>query len=70
MELFRKILGELVEIRKKLQAIQNNLEPHSKILMDGKELISRPGTHDQKTHVNYAMSYEVEDKREERRREG
>lgn len=36
--MLKKILQELVLIRKELQAIRSNLELHPKITVDGKEL--------------------------------
>lgn len=34
----KKILSELIRIRKELQAIRSNLEPHREITIEGKEL--------------------------------
>ena len=46
MGLLKKILDELVEIRKELQAIRSNLEFYPTILMDGKGFTSHLETHD------------------------
>lgn len=43
--MLKKILQELVLIRKELQVIRSNLEFRPKTLIDGKEIIFRPEIH-------------------------